>query len=46
MDLLVGLDFHYNFTTGNIKKGQIGEPIDLESKLGWILTGPLKSSLV
>ena len=36
MDLLVGPDFYYSFITGDIKKSQIGEPIALESKLGWI----------
>ena len=46
VDLLVGLDFYYNFITGSVKRGQIGEPIAIESKLGWILTGPLKSNLV
>ena len=46
MDLLVGLDFYYSFITCNVKSGQIGEPIAVESKLGWILTGPLKSNLV
>ena len=46
VDLLVGLDFYYSFITGNVKRGQIGEPIAIESKLGWILTGPLKSNLV
>ena len=46
VDLLVGLDFYYNFITGNVKRGQIGEPIAIESKLGWILNGPLKSNLV
>ena len=33
MELLVGLDFYYNFITGNVKRGQIGEPIAVESKL-------------
>ena len=41
VELLVGLDF-----TGNVKKGQIGESIAVESKLGWILTETLKSNLV
>ena len=45
-DLLVGLDFYYNFCTGNVKRGQIGEPIAIEPKLGWVLTGPLRSNLV
>ena len=45
-DVLVGLDFYYNFRTGNVKRGQIGEPIAIEPKLGWILTGHLKLNLV
>ena len=46
VNLFVGLDFYYNFITGNVKRDQIGEPIAVESKLGWLLTGPLKSNLV
>ena len=46
VDLLVGLDFYYSFITGNVKRAQIGEPTAVESKLGWILTGPLKSNLI
>ena len=46
VDLLVRLGFYYNFVTDNVKRGQIGEPIAIESKLGWILTGPLKSKLI
>ena len=46
VDLLVGLDFYYSFITGNVKRNQIGETIAAESKLGWILTGPLKSNLI
>ena len=42
VDLLVGLDFYYYFISGNVKGGQTGEPIVVESKLVWILTGPLK----
>ena len=45
VDLLVGLDFYYSFITGNVERGQIGQPIAVEWKLGWILTGPLKSTL-
>ena len=46
VDLLIGLAFYYSFITGNVKRGQIGESIAVESKLGWILTGTLKSNLV
>ena len=46
VDLLVGIDFCYNFITSNVKRGQIGEPVAIESKLGLVLTGPLKSNFV
>ena len=45
MDISVGLDFYYSFITGNVKTGQIGQPIAVESKLRWILTGLLKLNL-
>lgn len=45
VDLLVVLDFFYNFITGNLKNDQIREPI-AAVYLGWILTGLLKSNLV
>ena len=41
-DLLVVLDFYYNFISGNIERDLIREPIGVQSNLGWILTGPLK----
>ena len=34
VNLLVGLDFYYYFISGNVKRGQIGEPVAVESKLG------------
>ena len=34
VDLLIGLNFCYSFITGNVKRGQIGEPIAVESKPG------------
>ena len=46
VDLLVGLDFYYSFIADNVKRGQIGRTIDVKSKLGWILTGPLKSNFL
>ena len=46
VDLLVGIDFCYNFITSNVKRGPIGEPVAIESKLGLVLTGPLKSNFV
>ena len=31
VDILIGLDYYYNFTTGKIFKGKTNEPIALES---------------
>ena len=39
VNLSIGLDFCYNFISGNVERDQIGEPIVIESKLGLILTG-------
>ena len=43
VDILIGLDYYYNFMTGNIIKGKPNEPIALESTLGWIISGPYSS---
>ena len=40
VDILIGLDYYYNFMTGNIIKGKTNELIALESTLGWIISGP------
>ena len=43
VDILIGLDYYYNFITGNIIKGKPNEPIALESTLGWIVNRPYSS---
>ena len=40
VDILVGLDYYYNFLIWNIFRGKPNEPIALESTLGWIISGP------
>ena len=40
VDLLIGNDFYWTFFTGRIKRGESG-PVAMESKLGWILSGPV-----
>ena len=41
VNVLVGLDFYHEFFTGNMKKGLEKEgPVALETKLGWVLSGP------
>ena len=39
IELLIGLDHYYNFVSGNVRLGILNEPIAIESKLGWILSG-------
>ena len=45
MDILVGLDYYWFFLTGGTIRGELGGPIALESKLGWILSGPVEFPL-
>ena len=40
IDILIGMDYYFNFVTGKIKRGPPGCPVAIESNLGWILSGP------
>lgn len=39
VNILVGLDYYYQFVIGSVRRGRVNEPIALESSLGWILSG-------
>ena len=39
IELLIGSDFYWAFVTGNIRLGKVGEPVEVESKFGWLLNG-------
>lgn len=45
MNVLIGLDFYHEFFTGNVKR-ELGKegPVALETKLGWVLSGPYECS--
>ena len=43
VSILIGLDYHYNFMTGNWIKGNPNELIAVELTLGWIVSGPHSS---
>lgn len=43
-DLLIGSDYYWNFGTGETKRGEEG-PIAVNSKLGWLLSGPLNETV-
>ena len=41
-DILVGLDYYWQFVTGEVKRGNNG-PTAVYSSLGWLLSGPIVS---
>ena len=41
IDVLIGADYYWNFFTGEIRKGRSPGPVALNTKLGWVLSGPL-----
>ena len=43
IDLLIGSDYYWNFVTGETKRGEDG-PIAVNSKLGWLLSGPINGT--
>ena len=43
VDMLIGSDFYCQLTTGEIIRGQVG-PVAVNTKLGWVLSGPVTSS--
>ena len=43
IDILIGADQYWNFVTGDIVRGDDG-PIAISSKLGWLLSGHLKTT--
>ena len=42
IDMLIGIDFYYSFIAGTIIREETGL-VALQSKLGWIVSGPLSS---
>ena len=40
VDVLIGADYYWSFFTGNIIKRDPSGPVALETKLGWVLSGP------
>ena len=44
IDLLIGSDYYWNFVTEETKRGAEG-PIAVNSKLGWLLSGPINEQL-
>ena len=40
IDILIGLDYYWAFILGEVKRGGSG-PVALESRVGWLLSGPI-----
>ena len=40
IDILVGSDWYWELVTGKVKVGNLGEPVDVETKFGWVLNRP------
>ena len=40
IDIMIGMNYYFNFVTGNIKRGPPGCPVAIESNFRWILSGP------
>ena len=42
IDVLVGIDFFHTFQEDKVRRGDPGEPVAVKTKLGWVLSGPLR----
>ena len=42
VDVLVGADHLWEFQNNHVIRGRHDEPVAIETKLGWVLSGPLK----
>ena len=43
IDILIGSDHYWDLITGRLQRGADG-PIAIETKLGWVLSGPVAVS--
>ena len=41
IDLLIGSDFYWSLVTGNVKPLEKSSLIAIETKLGWVFSGPV-----
>ena len=41
IDVLIGADYLWHFQTGNVVWGGVGQPVAIETHLGWVISGPL-----
>ena len=41
IDLLIGADYLWSFQTRNVVRGEVNEPVAVQTEIGWIISGPL-----
>ncbi len=42
-DILIGLDNYWSLVNGHVIRGSCREPVAMETKVGWVLSGPASS---
>ncbi|XP_065062455.1 uncharacterized protein LOC135689235, partial [Rhopilema esculentum] len=45
IDILVGSDWLWTLQDGRIIRGEPGEPVAIHTKIGWVVSGPIKGKL-
>ncbi|XP_065063053.1 uncharacterized protein LOC135689669 isoform X2 [Rhopilema esculentum] len=43
VDIIVGIDFLHSLQDGKTIRGEPGQPVAIKTKLGWVISGPLKA---
>ena len=46
IELLIGADYLWSFQEGRTIRGERGDPVAVETRLGWVLSGPVKGDRV
>ena len=44
IDILIGLDYYYQLVTGEIIRGEINEPVALNTVFGWVIGGEFQNT--
>jgi hypothetical protein len=45
IEVLIGADYLWCFLEGNVVRGKAYEPVAVQTRLGWVLSGPMKVSV-
>lgn len=41
IDYLIAADYLWSFQTGSVVRGEVNEPVAVQTELGWVISGPL-----